>query len=256
MQIVASRMEINVLDHNAPYPRISEFVVKNYCPAIVTVPQLVPAFVVDRESKRSSYKIIAALDFPSGTNFGMQKIRDMGPDAGAADGFDIVCTPNRQSNESFNEIKSVTEFLRTLNPLAEIRWVLGAFGRPYKDVQNCLNCFNKVSVNWVRLDQRLEDKTIDLSRHVGTVESIRRSTTFPLKLSGNITKEVTDKFMNDKAVRFDVTFEQALSIMAEYQNPVKKNEEPPKNEKPAAPGTIQSEIEGQQIIGIIGQDVK
>lgn len=247
-----SRMELNVLDYNSPLPRVSEFAFKHRCPAIVTIPQLVPAFVVDRESKRGNYRIIAAIDFGS-TSFAMQKVRDMGGDATAADGFDIMCSTGRPANEIFNEIKSVSDFLKSINRLAEIRWVLGAFTRPDAEVQNYLKCFAKYQVNWLRIDQHVTDTKIAPAQHFGMVESIRRGCKLPLKVSGNVNKEVVDHFMKDNSIRFDVTLDQANNILAAYNEPVKTEE--PKKEEVKVPAPPQSEVEGQQITGTIGQDV-
>lgn len=250
---VTGKMEINAIDFLTPLPRISEFVFKHRCPAIVTLPQFVPAFVADREAKRGLYRVIAAVDFPDGSNFAMQKVRDMGADASAADGFDILCSPDKQENEAFNEVKSVTEFLRSLNQFADIRWVLGAYGRPYKEVQNYLNAFTKARVNWLRTDQHVTDPNIAPSQHYGIVDSIRRACTIPIKISGNVTREVVEHYAKDKAIRFDVTLDQATSILASYETVVKP-ETPKQPEKPNQSPT--ENIEGQKVTGIIGQDVK
>lgn len=254
MYQVTGRMELNVLDYNAPLPRVSEFAYKHRCPAIVVLPQLVPAFIADRESKKGVYRIIAAVDFTN-KSFAMQKVRDMGSDATAADGFDILCSTNKPANEVYNEVRSVSDFLKSLNQLAEIRWVLGAYGRPYAEVQNHLNCFNKYSVNWLRLDQRVIDPKLTAAQHGGMVESVRRGCKLPIKISGNVNKEVTDLFMNDKGVRFDVTLEQANSILAAYSVP---QEEPKKEAAPEKPNKVTpptETIEGEQITGVIGYDV-
>lgn len=244
------KMELNVLDYNAPLPRVSEFAYKHRCPAIVVLPQLVPAFVADREAKRGNYRVIAAVDF-GGTSFAMQKVRDMGGDATAADGFDIMCSTGRPANEIFNEIKSVSDFLKSINQLAEIRWVLGAFTRPDAEIQNILKCFAKYNVSWLRVDQHVVDPKITPAQHFGMVESIRRGCKLPLKISGNVNREVVDHFEKDKSVRFDVTLEQANTILASYNEPAK--EEPKKEEPKAVPP--QSDMEGEHIIGKIGQDV-
>lgn len=247
---VTSKMELNVLDYNAPLPRVSEFAYKHRCPAIVVLPQLVPAFVADREAKKGVYRVVAAVDFGS-TSFAMQKVRDMGGDATAADGFDIMCSAGRPANEIFNEIKSVSDFLKSINQLAEIRWVLGAFTRPDVEIQNYLKCFAKYNASWLRIDQHVVDPKITPAQHFGMVESIRRGCKLPLKISGNVNREVVDHFAKDKSVRFDVTLEQANAILNSYNEPAK--EEPKKEEPKAAPP--QSDMEGEHIIGKIGQDV-
>lgn len=254
MYQVTGRMELNVLDYNAPLPRISEFAFKHRCPAIVVLPQLVPAFIADREAKKGVYRVVAAVDFTN-KSFAMQKVRDMGSDATAADGFDIMCSMNRPANEVFNEVKSVSDFLKSLNQLAEIRWVLGVYGRPYAEVQNFLNCFNKYSVNWLRLDQRVIDSKLTAAQHAGMVESIRRGCKLPIKISGNVNKEVTDLFMDDKGVRFDVTLEQANSILAAYNTPKEeKVENKEEGKKPLTPPPTNT-VEGEQVTGTIGHDV-
>src|SRR5574342_659185 len=108
------RMELNVLDWNSALPRVSDFAFKNRCPAVVTLPQLVPAFVAEREAKKGVYRVIAAIDFGA-TSFAMQKLRDIGGDVTAADGYDIMLSAGRPMNETFNEIKSVSEFLKNIN---------------------------------------------------------------------------------------------------------------------------------------------
>jgi hypothetical protein len=252
MYTVTGRMELNVLDYNSAVPRVSEFAYKNRCPAIVVLPQLVPAFIADREAKKGNYRVIAAVDF-GGTSFAMQKVRDMGSDATSADGYDIMCTPGRPANEILNEVRSVSDFLKSLNTLAEIRWVLGAYQRPYTEVQSYLNCFSRYQVSWLRLDSRIIDPKLTAAQHVGMVASIRRGCKLPLKISGNVNKEVTDSFMDDKSVRFDVTLDQANNILAAYNNQPAKKEEP-KNVPPSAP-LNHSEIDGTQITGTIGYDV-
>lgn len=248
---VTGRMELNVLDYKSQLPRVSEFAYKHRCPAVVCLPELVPAFIADREAKKGVYRVIAAVDF-SNKSFAMQKVRDMGSDTTAADGFDIMCSTGRPANEIFNEIKSVSDFLKSLNNFTEIRWVLGAYTRPYTEVQNALNFFNKYPVSWLRLDSRLVDPKITAAQHGGMVESIRRGCKLPIKISGNVTKEVTDLFMNDKGVRFDVTLEQANSILAAYSAPKEEKPTPPKNDVKIPPTET---IEGEQITGTIGYDV-
>lgn len=254
MYTVTGRMELNVLDYNSALPRVSEFAYKNRCPAIVVLPQLVPAFIADREAKKGNYRVIAAVDF-AGTSFAMQKVRDMGSDATAADGYDILCSPGRPANEMLNEIRSVSDFLKSLNALVEIRWVLGAYQRPYTEVQNYLNCFSKYQVSWLRLDTRIIDPKITAAQHMGMVTSIRRGCKLPLKISGNVNKEVTDLFMDDKSVRFDVTLDQANSILAAYNNEEAKKTEAKKEEPKKVEPPLHSEVDGSQITGIIGYDV-
>jgi hypothetical protein len=247
---VTGRMELNVLDYKTALHRVSEFAYKHRCPAIVCMPELVPAFIADREAKKGNYRVIAAVDFAN-RSFAMQKVRDMGSDATSADGYDILCSTGRPANEIYNEVKSVSDFLKSLNSLVEVRWVLGAYSRPYTEVQNILNCFNKYSVNWLRLDQRVIDPKLAPAQHGGMVESIRRGCKLPLKISGNVNREVTDLFMDNKSVRFDVTLEQANAILAAYNGT--PTPEPKKEEKKPEPP--HSEVEGQQITGTIGHDV-
>lgn len=254
MYQVASRLELNALDWNAALPRVSEFAFKNRCPAIVTLPQLIPAFIADRDTKQGVYRVIAAVDF-SNQGFAMQKVRDMGGDATAADGFDIMISSGRPANEIFNEVKSVSDFLRSINPLAEIRWVLGAFTRPDADINNYFKCFAKYQVNWLRLDPQVASPRITAGHQIGMVDSLRRGTKLPIKISGNVTKEVVDHFMKDKGIRFDVTLEQATALLAAYEAPAVEPKKEEKKEEPKKVAPPVTELEGEHVTGTIGHDV-
>ncbi|MEM3000638.1 MAG: hypothetical protein QXU32_00555 [Nitrososphaerales archaeon] len=228
MSNVFTRIEVNALDGAVHPTRISEFVVRYSCPAIVTLPHLVAPFIVDRLAKRGAYKIIAAVGFDNDRHFGMQKLRELHGDAMAADGFDIVVTKDISHIQAYNEIKSLTEFLKTVNPLAEIRWVLDVFSCSDDDLYKYLDAIKKYPAHFIRMDRRLSHNGITIDAHKSKYDLIRKHVMTPIKASCNITAEVIANFMSDRTMRFDVTLSQANDILRHISNP--QNVNMPKNE--------------------------
>lgn len=252
MHHITGRLEINALDYKTQIPKIGEFAAQQRCPAIVALPQFVPALIAGRTGKTSFYKIIAAIDFPEGGNFAMQKVRDMGEDAFAADGFEVLCSVNRSAAEIYNEVKSVTEFLRSMNQVAEIRWVI-PYNAPADKINDYYNAFKKPQVTQIRFGQHLSTQLVHTGHYKGQLESLRRSLSNQVKLGGNITREVVDAFIADKSVRFDVSYQQALNLLKEYQETPKAKEGEPAN---TAPVSTPVKTDGEKISGgQLGQDV-
>lgn len=246
-----TRLEINVLD-NAIHPlRVSEFVVKHSCPAIVTLPQFVAPFMADRSAKRGGYKIIVAVDFENGRNFAMQKLRDLPKDAMSADGFDIMATPNISGIQAQNEVKALKDFINSMNPVAEIRWVLDVFNRKDEDVVKHLMAVKACPPNFVRMDRKLTQADAKLD-HVAKYDFIRKHAVTPIKVSGNVTVETMRALMKEKTTRFDVTMSQAMEI-AKAPHEQKKKETPEVKQETKQEAGAEGE---EKIVGTLGQDVQ
>lgn len=255
MYEIASKVELNVFDGKFPPIRIGEFVVKNQAPAIVVPPELVAPFIVDRSNKRGFYKIIAAVDFPHGSKFAMQKVRDMGRDALAADGFDILLSLNKTTGETFNEVKSVTEFLKSLNQVAEIRWTLPHY-TPVAKIADFLNAVKRCpQVTWIRLGHLLTDSSVTLGHYNGLIQMMKQAVPLPIKIGGNVTSETFDALSKDKAFRFDVTLDQVNALIRAKEKPVERVEAPVEPPKEVAAETKISEVDGEKVTGALGQDV-
>ncbi len=255
MYEITSKVELNVFDTKVPPIRVGEFAVKNSVPAIVVPPEFVAPFVVDRTFKNGFYRIIAAVDFPFGKKFAMQKVRDMGRDALAADGFDIQLSTDRTTAEIFNEIKSVTEFLKSLNMAAEIRWTL-----PHNTAVNKINDFlgalrKNSQVTWVRLGHTLVENGVGLGNYNGLVQMVRQAVSLPIKIGGNVNREIFDAYSKDKAIRFDMTLDQVNALIkAKTTKDAEVVKGPEEVEQPKL--RVQtSEVEGETVTGALGQDV-
>lgn len=258
MYEIASKTEINAFDAKTPPTRVGEFAVKNFTPAIVVPPELVAPFMADRTYKRGFYKIIIAVDFPFGKKFAMQKVRDMGRDALAAEGFDIQLSVDRTTAETFNEVKSVTEFLKSLNQAAEIRWTI-PHNTAVAKINDFLAALKKCpAVTWVRLGHTLVENGVGLGNYNGLIQMVRQATPTPIKIGGNVDVEIFDALSKDKSIRFDMSLNQINAIInAKTNPPVAKKEaeksEPKESKNIEAPVT--SEVDGETIVGGLGHDV-
>lgn len=250
MSLITTRFEINVLDKTVNPADASTFAIKHNCPTIVTTPDLVAPFIVDRSAKRGLYKIIVAVDYPTGANFALQKLRGLSADAMAADGFDIVRSNGRTPIDVRNEVKAVNEFIKQVNPVAEIRWVLRAFDSP-NFTEGYLKSIVEFPCHFVRNDQLLARKGVNVDDHKKIVDTIRKFVSTPIKLSCNIDHNIVKTFMADKNIRFDVSLNQALAILKASQSSV-----PQSVVQSTPPSGPESLIDGEKIIGTLGQDVK
>jgi hypothetical protein len=249
-----TRFEINVTDRKLNPLVAVDLAMKHSCPAIVTIPELVAPFIAARSMRKALFKIILAVDLPDGDNFAMLKLRDLGNDALAADGFDIVSSKRRKPIESLNEVKSLTEFIVSMNPFAEIRWSIGAIDRAESDYAEHLKSLHKYPCSMIRTDHRLfVGSGVGVDKHKLIVNSIRKYVASPIKLSGNIDRDTYLAFENDKSIRFDVTADQFNSLR---KSVIGQANEQKKEESTQKEPSAQTIIDDEEIIGTLGKDVE
>lgn len=245
-----TRFELNILNKKQNPVDVVDFAARYNCPAVVTVPELVAPFITARSIRNAVFKVIVMVDLPNGGNFAMQKLRDLGPDALAADGFDIITSPRKNPIESHKEVKLLKEFLNSMNPLAEIRWSLSMFDRPESEYTEYIGAIQQTPCSFLRTDHRTSYPGVTLDSHKKMVESIRKHTATPIKISGNIDKTVYTAFESDKSIRFDITVDQAHNLIRNQNSNEQKTQE-----------TEQAKTESQQAtnsqeIGTLGRDVE
>lgn len=241
---ITNKFEIDVLNNDANPARASEFAIRNNCPAIVVNQEHVAPFIVDRASKNGLYKIITVVDFSAGRNFAMQKFRDLNADAMAADGFDIMVIPHRTHLEAQNEIRSITEFVKRANVLAEVRWIFNIAKYKISDYQGHINAIKSYPCDFIRLWNDGSAK-LSVDDYKSAIKTIHQSVVSPIKVSGE--KVFIDEFRGERTWRFDTTVNMAAqAVKRQLDGPdIKAN-----NQK-----TTES-IGDTEVIGTLGQDVK
>lgn len=215
MHAITSKLELNITKKDDP-AFAANFAQKNRCPAIVTTPEYVAPLLAHRAAMHGQYLIITAIDFPDGKSFAMDKFRSLGSDFLSGDGFEILLTDKKTQIESKNEIQALYEFLRRMNNISEIRYVLGSYTRSRDQLINFLTGMAKYPPRWIRLDQHLELPNISIGHHCGMVEMVKNYMPTPLKISGNVNLETVKAFANKK-VRFDVNMSQATKLLKEIE---------------------------------------
>jgi len=190
------------------------FAVKNRCPAIVTVPELIAPMLADKSMRNGQYVVIAAIDMPGGKLFALDKWRDIGTDVLAADGFEVMLSKNRTPAEYRNEIRTITEFIRgQVNPLAELRFVLQVNDRSDVELTEIAKGLASFPPTYVRTDYRLSIPGGSLD-HKGIVERIRKHVAVSVKVSGNIDYETILELKNVPGIkRFAVSVAQATEAL-------------------------------------------
>jgi len=212
---ITSRFEINVLESNVNPITAADWAQKHRCPAVVVGPQHVAPLMANRAAKSGQYHIIAALDFPKGSHFAMDKLRIAGQDFSVCDGVDVLLTGGRTQVETRNEIKALYEFLRAMN-MYEIRYVLGAYTRSREELVNMLVGMKQFPPRWIRLDQHMRKPNVATGHHKGMAELFKLHMPTPLKVGCNVDWD-TVKALRDTKFRFDVTLDQAIGIVKDYE---------------------------------------
>jgi hypothetical protein len=218
LQITRS-LEINMLTPDTDFRAISNFAIKHRVPALVIAPEFAPMVLTDRSAKSGQYQIIAAIDFPDGKNFCLDKFNTLDVMSLEVDGMDILLTRGKTEIEARNEVKALTEFLKgSVNPTLNIRYVYGYYTREWPEIENLLKATEAHPPHAIRLDQHLELPNVDLERHVGAVKKLKEKTPKPIKVSGNVDLATIEGLLKiDNRIKFDVTIKQATSILTQLQ---------------------------------------
>lgn len=215
---VTGKLELNLFNVNANIQTISDLVLKNRIPAIVTDPSYLPMLLVNRAAMGGKYKLIASIDFLKGKAFAIDKLKRAG-DFSGADGCEILLSPDRSEIELRNELKSIHEFLKLQNKLFEIRWCLGCYNRPFQNTLDILGGMKSYPPSYVRLDQHLELPNLDKDKHLAMIESVREHVPFNIKVSGNVNLELIKALSDVKGVaRFDVNPKQLQEILIQLKS--------------------------------------
>ena len=220
MYNITSKLEV-VVDPVVPIPELCTMALKGKVAALVCDdPNLITPLITHRFNVNGTYKVIQTVDFPSGKLFAFDKIRSIGAGAYGVDGFDIMLSA-RNEIECLNELKVITEFLKQINRLYEIRVVLGTFTRNEEYLRHMLKAIKTIPITMIRLDNHLilpETNTTKekIEQHV---KLIREYSGANLKLSPNINLEAVKSYGN-MFHRYDITTNEFFKIMKDLEQDI------------------------------------
>jgi len=205
---LAGRLELNIFNPNTNPQYVSDLVIKNRIQTIVTKSEYVAELITHRSARNGQYRIICTIDFPDGRNFAMDKLKRSHPDFIAADGFEILLSPDKTEIEARNEMKAIFEFIKMQNRLAEIRWCLGSYYRDGDDAERILKNMKMYPPSFVRTDPHLKIPNIGIDEHIEAIKRIQSFIPYPVKVSGNVDLELIHALDEYKVARFDISVDQ------------------------------------------------
>jgi len=209
---LTSKLEINISKTSTAVEvaDTGTFAAKYRCPAIIVPPAFVTGALVERSKLRAQYKVIVAVDFDKGANYALDKFKSLNQNVFQTDGYDVVITEGKNLGETINEMKALTEFIKTrINPILEVRYVLGILDRKPEAIELILKAAKMVPPAFIRTDPILiSARNVD---HESIIKAVRQTVPYPIKLSCNVTFEVCQKCK--EVSRFDVTTTQAREIV-------------------------------------------
>ena len=190
---------------------------KYRCPSIVVMPDYVKEAMVMRGMARGNFRIIATIDWPKGEKFNTDKFMGLQRDALEADGFELLLTATNQ-NETLKEVKYLSKFARQyLNPLFEMRAVLGCYATGRTDdhlVHMCKALIQVPNITMIRTTHltKINAAHGNADAQNDLISKIKGICTRKVKVSGNITFK---NRMGIKAERFACTPDQAKALQKE-----------------------------------------
>lgn len=222
MYHVTTRLEVNVFSRSiGDIDGLTAFVAKHRVPAIVVDPALLEVLIVERSQFNHVHKVICAIDFEN-KNYSFNKMRDLGKVVWAADGYEILVSPNRSDIETMNEMKSLREFIIRYDSTKEIRWAFNLRNKKY-DFSHALKHAKSIPGSFIRTDINLVSPASTLGAHVEDVDFIKKVVATPIKVSGSVNYDLVMALRNSVA-RFDVTLSQAREIVADIQKAARVEE--------------------------------
>ena len=224
-----SKFELNLSDPMVPIPFATDLASKNKMAAIVFYdPSLIVPLVQQRFSSHSRWKLILALDFPSGGKYVLEKFKHLPKDFDMSnvDGFDILLSSRTYTNtppneiEVRNEVEIIRNFVHGYNKQTEVRFVIDALSRPTNLVESALKAFKKNPPAFIRLDHNIEmpEGRANVETIGKAIDFVRKYSPSPIKVSTNVSLDIMKAFPN--VPRFDVNVKQAQRIIHELDHPV------------------------------------
>jgi hypothetical protein len=192
----------------------AQFAHKYKIGALVVQPSLSSDAIIVRSRIGGKYKIITPIDWPKGETFGQAKMRNLSLDSLDVDGFEILLTADKSENDTRNEAKALTEFIRThLGEPMEVRFVLGTSTRSTENIQTILRAMLGIRTpTAIRNDVLLKAQATkaSLQEHNNTISIIENTIKAPIKISGNVNYKI---MTSCNAAKFAVSLAQAKQIL-------------------------------------------
>ena len=213
-----SKLEIDVLQHNELSEAV-ELAIKNGLPSLVIHPNLIPDAIVLRGITRSSFKIIAPIDWPKGDVLGYSKFKGMTTDVLESEGFEFAINAQMPESVIAEQIGGLTELVKTkLSATAEVRFVLSS-ERTEEEVQKFANGLKDARTPaFVRNDilTKNQQSKANANAHNKFADTIKNAINVPIKISGNLNNYKTLSEL--VFARFGVNLQQAKTIIKEYNS--------------------------------------
>ena len=219
---ITSKLELNLLKGSAAsdFDSVGAFLIKSRIPVVVVDPEFIEAMIIERVRCQGAFKIITAIDFDKGRNYAIDKFKLLPQSIFAADGYDVLLTDGRTEKECLNELRAVSEFVRSIDALKEIRWTLGLRTRSHEKMGLFLPHIRAWPASYIRTDSALVSPAATAEKHEDDIGFIKNELATPIKLCGNVTLDTINTFgINAGGVvhRFDVNMSQAKHIIHEIK---------------------------------------
>ena len=145
----------------------------------------------------AKFEIFAMVDTPLGTNRGIKKFTHMEHTGFLVEGYDVVLSNAVRSDEAALEIKSITEFVKTLiNKSTKVVFTINANTRSQEFIKDISVFINKHPIDGIKLEAitNYKNDIVNDSKHGESIKTISGECNTKIIICGNVSYNTYSNF--------------------------------------------------------------
>jgi len=177
------------------------------CRTIYVTPNLVQIAGVARSLSNGKYSIYVMVDFPKGSHSGMDKFKSTSTDFFLADGYDVVLTPNKFGKEIQIEIENIHSFIKEMiSAHVDVCYTINASMRDNDQLEKISKTLHKNPPTKIKTESNptVQPTKANLEVHKNNIETIRKFSTVPMVISGNINYNIYEELHKSNKIAISV----------------------------------------------------
>lgn len=171
---------------------------KYRCRAMYVPQELTDIACMSRSFSKGRYKIYSMVDYPKGSNFGVDKFKHAGVSNFIVDGYDIILSMDAPIDKVTQEMKSIYSFIRNMiDEHVEICYTLSCSTRSDNDLSRISAALRNIPITKIKLETQtaLQPTKANIQAHRNNIKIIREHTSTIIVICGNANYNMCDNMM-------------------------------------------------------------
>jgi hypothetical protein len=138
------------------------------------------------------------VDYPKGSNFGVNKFKHAGVSSFIVDGYDIILNPESPGDNAANEICDIHSFIRRMiDEHVDICYTISCAARTDEDISHIACTLKDIAATKIKLEAQtsLQPTKANIDTHQHHIDLIREHTATIITICGNVDYNTCDMFM-------------------------------------------------------------